>query len=202
MKTVLISGFEPFGGMSVNPALEVIRVLDGVELPQGGVVQTVTVPVVHRKSIETVMTAISSNQPSVILMVGLAPGRKGIMPERVAINIDDFRCVDNEGNQVTDSPVVNDGPAAYFSTLPVKEMVAEMRKACIPASVSNSAGTFVCNHLFYGVMHRLHDSAVRAGFIHLPLLPEQTLHGDEPSLSLDQMTRGLAVCAATALSAL
>ena len=202
MKTVLISGFEPFGGMSVNPAQEVIRVLDGIELPQGGVVQTVTVPVVYRKSIDAVVTAISNYQPSVILMVGLAPGRTGIMPERVAINIDDFRCVDNEGNQVIDSTVVNDGPAAYFSTLPVKNMVAEMRKACIPASVSNSAGTFVCNHLFYGVMHRLRDSTVRAGFIHLPLLPEQALQGDEPSLSLDQMTRGLTVCAATALSAL
>lgn len=123
MKTILISGFEPFGGMPLNPALEVISVLDGIELQDLGVIRTVTVPVVHEKSINTVVSAISDYEPDVVLMIGLAPGRIGIMPERVAINVDDFRLVDNEGNQVIDQPVVKDGPVAYFSTLPVKAMV-------------------------------------------------------------------------------
>ncbi len=200
MKKVLISGFEPFGGMSTNPALEVIKVLEGTELPQGGVVKTITVPVVHKQSIEIVNTAISQYQPHAVLMLGLAPGRSGIMPERVAINIDDFRLVDNEGNQPTDQPVVDGGPAAYFSRLPIKRMVAAMRQAGIPASVSNSAGTFVCNHLFYGIMHSLCANPIPAGFIHIPLLPEQALQGKEPFMSLEQLIKGVSVCAEAALS--
>ena len=200
MKTVLISGFEPFGDMSVNPAWEVINILEGDTVPQGGVIKTVTVPVVHRKSIEVVTTAISHYQPQIVLMLGLAPGRLGIMPERVAINVDDFRLADNEGNEIIDQPAVEDGPVAYFSTLPIKGMVAAMRDAGIPASVSNSAGTFVCNHLFYGIMHALRDSSILAGFIHIPLLPEQALQGDEPCMSLEQLVKGISVCAEIALS--
>ncbi|KEI73099.1 pyroglutamyl-peptidase I [Endozoicomonas elysicola] len=200
MKTVLISGFEPFGGMPLNPALEAIRVLTGTELPDLGVIKTVTVPVVHRTSIATVISAIDDNEPDAVIMVGLAPGRIGIMPERIAINMDDFRLVDNEGNQIIDQPVVDGGPAAYFSTLPVKAMVQEMRRAGIPAAVSNSAGTFVCNHLFYGVMHELRDSHIRAGFIHVPLLPGQAIKADEPSMSLERIIKGISICAETVLS--
>ena len=200
MKTILITGFEPFAGMPLNPALEAVRILNGTELQGLGVIRTVTVPVVHTKSIATVTSAICDYEPDAVLMVGLAPGRIGIMPERVAINVDDFRLVDNEGNQVVDEPVVEGGPAAYFTTLPIKTMVQEMRQAGIPASVSNSAGTFVCNHLFYGVMHELRNQDVRAGFIHVPLLPEQAVKCDEPSMALEQIVKGLTICARTVLT--
>ncbi len=199
MKTVLISGFEPFGGMPLNPALEVIRALDGTELQGLGIIRTVKVPVVLAKCIVTVASAIRDYEPDAVLMVGLAPGRTGIMPERVAINVDDFRLVDNEGNQIVDQPVIKDGPVAYFSTLPIKAMVQEMRQAGIPSAVSNSAGTFVCNHLFYGVMHELRDRDIRAGFIHVPLLPEQAVKSDEPSMALEQVIQGLTICARTVL---
>lgn len=200
MKTVLISGFEPFGDMPLNPALEAIRALDGTKLPGRGVIKTVTVPVVHRASIARVTSAIDDSAPDAVMMVGLAPGRIGIMPERIAINMDDFRLVDNEGNQVVDQPVVDGAPAAYFSTLPIKAMVQEMRLAGIPSAISNSAGTFVCNHLFYGIMHELRNRSTPAGFIHIPLLPEQVVSCDEPSMALEQIIKGLTICAKTAIS--
>ncbi len=199
-ETVLISGFEPFGGMPVNPAQEVIKRLEGTALAQGGVVKTVTVPAVHKKSIDVVKTAILHYQPQAVLMLGLAPGRSGITPERIAINVEDFRLIDNEGNQIIDQPVVDGGPAAYFSTLPIKGMVEAMRQAGIPASVSNSAGTFVCNQLFYGIMHALCANPIPAGFIHIPLRPEQALDSKEPFMTLEQLIKGISVCAETALS--
>lgn len=199
MKTVLITGFEPFGDATINPSQEAARQLEGREIA-GGIIRTTIVPVVHQRSIEEVLKAARDIQPDVILLIGQAAGRTGITPERVAINMDDFRIPDNDNIQVIDQPVVVGGPAAYFTTLPIKAMVQAMGEAGIASSVSNTAGTFVCNHLFYGVLHALKETPVKVGFIHIPLIPEQSIAGEQASMPLDTIVRGLEICAATALS--
>ena len=199
MKKILITGFEPFGGSTINPALEAVKRIDGLELTNGKV-HTAIIPVVLQKSIDAVLEAIEQVKPDAVLLIGQASGRTTITPERVAINMDDFRIPDNEGNQVIDEPVVAGGPDAYFATLPVKAMVAAMRESGIPASVSNTAGTFVCNHLFYGIMHALKETSVKAGFIHIPLVPEQNTDGSQPTMALESIVKGLEICAETTLA--
>lgn len=196
MKTILITGFEPFGGETVNPALEAVRQLSRLSI-QGLRIVTCEVPVVRYESIETVIRAIESQPVDAVMTVGQAAGRMAITPERVAINVDDYRIRDNAGNQVIDDPVIKGGPAAYLSTLPVKAMVRAMREGGIPADVSNTAGTFICNHLFYGVSHYLagNKSPVKHGFIHIPLLPEQATDGAQPSMGLDLIVKGLSLAA-------
>lgn len=202
MKKVLISGFEPFGGASVNPALEAVQQMTGRELA-GGVIVTCAVPVVRFKAIEAVIAAIEAEQPDYVITVGQAAGRAGITPERVAINVDDFRIPDNDGIQVVDEPVVAGGPDAYFATLPIKAMVKAMQDQGIPAQVSNTAGTFVCNHLFYGIQHYIQqlppERRIGHGFVHIPLLPEQATDGNQPAMSLSQIVAGLAICAQAAI---
>ena len=191
---VLLTGFEPFGGESVNPALEAVRILDGRELAGTGFhVVTLQVPTVFGKSLQVLREAVTRVQPSVVVCVGQAGGRSQITPERVAINVDDGRIPDNEGQQPLDTAIVATGPAAYFSGLPIKRIVAALREAGIPAAVSNSAGTYVCNHLFYGLMHLINTEypQVRGGFVHIPFLPQQVVDRNEPSLSLDLIVRGL-----------
>ena len=200
MKTVLITGFDAFGGAAVNPALEAVKQLEGHKLSDNAVIKTIEVPTVRGKAIDVVASAIDEIKPDVVLLIGQASGRNAIMPERVAINIDDFRIPDNEGNQVIDEPVVADGPDAYFTQLPIKAMVSAMRESGIPAAVSNTAGTFVCNHLFYGVMHHLRDSQVKADFIHIPLIPEQSPDGTLPTMSLDTIVKGLKIAARAAIT--
>ena len=199
MKTVLITGFEPFAGAAINPSLEAVQQLEGREI-SGGIIRTAIVPVVHQKSIDAVLKAIDEIKPDIVLLIGQAAGRTGITPERIAINIDDFRIPDNDSIQVIDEPVIEDGPAAYFASLPIKAMVKAMGEAGVVSSVSNTAGTFVCNHLFYGVMHALRETAVKAGFIHIPLIPAQSITGEQASMPLECIVRGLEICAATALS--
>jgi pyroglutamyl-peptidase len=141
-------------------------------------------------------------KPALIICVGQAGGRAEITPERVAINVDDARIPDNAGRQPVDRPVVRGGPAAHWSTLPIKAIVAELRRREIPAAVSQTAGTFVCNHVFYGLMHELRrQRRVRGGFIHVPYLPEQAARvpGGAPSLSLEAMTRAIAVAVAVSV---
>jgi len=191
MKKILITGFEPFGGETINPALEAIKQLETRKL-NGGEIITCSVPVVYKKSIDTVISAIEKYQPDYVITVGQAGGRAAITPERIAINIDDFRIPDNEGNQVVDVPVVDGAPAAYFSTLPIKAMVKAMHEKSIPAQVSDSAGTYVCNHLFYGMQHYLKDSQIKSGFMHIPFMTEQAIDGKQPSLPLDFIVEGLA----------
>ncbi len=199
MKTVLITGFEPFAGAAINPSLEAVQQLEGREI-SGGIIRTAIVPVVHQKSIDAVLKAIDEIKPDIVLLIGQAAGRTGITPERIAINIDDFRIPDNDSIQVIDEPVIEDGPAAYFASLPIKAMVKAMGEAGVVSSISNTAGTFVCNHLFYGVMHALRETAVKAGFIHIPLIPAQNITGEQASMPLECIVRGLEICAATALS--
>ena len=199
---VLVTGFDPFGGEAVNPALEAIKKLDG-KMVAGARVVTRELPTVRWKAIDGLKTAIREVQPALIIAVGQAGGRMDITPERVAINVDDFRIADNEGNQVVDERIAPDGPAAYWSTLPIKKIVADLRAEGIPASVSNSAGTFICNHLFYGLMHELaaEGNVRRGGFIHIPYLPEQAakLTG-QPSMALETIVRGLTAAIAASLT--
>ena len=188
---ILLTAFDPFGGASINPALEAVKLvadrLAGVEIVK------IEVPTVFGLSIRTVTEAMDREQPDAVLCIGQAGGRPDLTPERIAINIDDARIPDNQGNQILDVPVVSDGPAAYFSTLPVKAMVAAIREAGLPASLSNTAGTFVCNHLMYGVLHHAatHCPQVRAGFMHVPFVPSQVTERPAPSMAVTDIARGI-----------
>lgn len=202
MSTVLITGFEPFGGESINPALEAVRQLSGRTIA-GHRIVIAALPVVRYKATTALISAIESAQPQLIIAVGQAGGRPDITLERVAINVDDFRIADNEGNQPIDDAIVAGGPAAYWSTLPIKSMTAALRQAGIPAQISNTAGTFVCNHLFYGLQHYLAQSGAQArgGFIHIPYLPEQAArHPSQPSMALATIITALEVMIAAALA--
>ncbi|WP_394257062.1 pyroglutamyl-peptidase I [Vibrio harveyi] len=198
MKKVLITGFEPFGEESINPALEAVKRLNGRKL-DGGEVVMCQVPVTRYESIEAVIESIELHQPDIVITVGQAAGRTAITPERVAINVDDFRIPDNGGHQPIDEPVIPGGPDAYFTTLPIKAITRALQQENIPCQVSNTAGTFVCNHLFYGVQHYLRDKSVRHGFVHIPLLPEQDSSGNQPTMSLDVIVEGLARLAQVAI---
>ena len=190
---LLVTAFDPFGGEPVNPALEAVRRLPA-EIA-GAEVVTLQVPTVFGRSIDVVTAAIDELRPDAVICVGQAGGRPDVTPERVAINVDDARIPDNEGNQPLDRSVADDGPAAYFATLPVKAMVQAIRDEGLPSSLSNTAGTFVCNHLMYGVLHHLAvggRSEVRAGFVHVPFIPEQAdQHPGAPGLPLGDIVRGL-----------
>lgn len=192
---VLITGFDPFGGEKINPALEAVMALPDTI----GDVEVIKleIPTVFGKSLATIREAVIKHQPDIIISVGQAGGRFGISPERVAINVDDARIKDNEGNQPIDIKVVENGEAAYFSNLPIKAMTQAMVNAGIPASVSNSAGTFVCNHVMYGILHMIHTEYphMRGGFIHVPYIPAQvTNKPNMPSMSQADITKGLALC--------
>ena len=200
---VLLTGFEPFDRETVNPSWEAVRALDGWRVG-GAVVHARRIPCVFGTALRALDAAIDELQPQLVVAVGQAGGRSELMPERVAINVDDGRIGDNAGHQPIDQPVVAGAPAAYFSTLPIKAMVRDLRAAGIPAAVSNSAGTFVCNHLFFGLMHRAATRPVpgmRAGFLHVPYLPEQAARlPGQPSMALATMVAGLRVALATALA--
>jgi pyroglutamyl-peptidase len=191
MKIVLLTGFEPFAGEAINPSAEIARQLHGVEIAGHRVVGALLPCVFGAASLE-LKKQIRATKPALVVCVGQAGGRTEITPERVAINIDDARIPDNAGRQPIDRSIVRGGPAAYWSTLPIKAIVAELRKREIPAAVSQTAGTFVCNHVFYGLMHALRrQKGVRGGFIHVPFLPEQAKAG-QPSLPLGTMTNAIA----------
>lgn len=198
MKKVLITGFEPFGGASVNPALEAVNKLANATI-EGGEIVVCEVPVTRFEALDTIIDAIETHQPDFVITVGQAAGRAAITPERVAINVDDFRIPDNGGNQPVDEPVVADGPDAYFTTLPIKAITKTLQEKGIPCQVSNTAGTFVCNHVFYGIQHYLRDKHVGHGFVHIPLLPEQDTTGAAPTMSLDVITEGLRLMAQATL---
>jgi pyroglutamyl-peptidase len=196
---VLVTGFEPFGGDDRNPSWEVCERLPG-EIA-GLRVEVCRVPCEFRRAIEVVAEAIERHRPALVVCLGLAAGRTHMGVERVAINADDARIPDNAGMQPVDEPIAAGGPPAYFATLPVKAMVAAMRAEGVPAEVSNSAGTYVCNHLMYGVLHYLAASGLRAraGFIHVPSSEEMALDKREaPSMALATMVRGVQAAIAAA----
>ncbi|PEJ02463.1 pyroglutamyl-peptidase I [Bacillus wiedmannii] len=193
MKTVLLTGFDPFGGESINPAWEVAKSLHEKTIGEYKIISK-QVPTVFQKSISVLKEYIEELNSEMIICIGQAGGRPDITIERVAINVDDARIADNEGNQPVDVPVVEEGPAAYWSTLPMKAIVKRLQEEGIPASVSQSAGTFVCNHLFYGLMHELEkrDKKIKGGFIHIPFLPEQASHyPGQSSMSLSTISKGI-----------
>lgn len=201
MKTVLLTGFEPFNGASINPAWEAVRLLEGWS-GDGFKVEVRLLPCVFGRAAEALLGFVDEVRPDIAIAVGLAGGRPEISMERIAINVDDARFLDNAGQQPIDAPIVADGPAAYFTTLPIKAMVAAMREQGLKAGVSQTAGTFVCNHVFYALMHHLRGQGVKAGFIHVPFLPEQAAAWPEPtpSMALEEVVAGLRIAVEVALS--
>ena len=189
---LLLTAFTPFGGESINPALEAVKEVKD-KISNLDIIK-LEVPTVFNKSIQTVIDAMEKEKPDFVLCVGQAGGRAGITPERVAINVDDARIPDNDGNQPIDRTIYLDGENAYFSNLPVKAMVEAIKKASLTSSLSNSAGTYVCNHLMYGVLYHIDKiyKGMKGGFIHVPYIPEQTVDKpDKPSMPLNDIVRGL-----------
>lgn len=193
MQTVLLMGFEPFDQDLVNPSWEAVRRLDGVQLAVDARVVARQLPCAFATVGECLTQLIDALQPAMVIATGLGPGRSVISFERVAINVNDARIPDNLGEQPIDTPVVADGPAAYFTTLPIKAMVKAVREAGIGASVSQTAGTFVCNQVFYLLQHALAATAVRSGFIHVPYLPEQVVVSGQPSMAVATVVEALKV---------
>ena len=188
---ILVTGFDPFGGQEVNPAIEAVKMLE--DEIEGARIIKIQIPTVFHKSKDIVEKKLREIKPDVILSIGQAGGRNAISIERVAINIDDARIKDNEGNQPIDQVIQTDGSPAYFSNLPIKAMVDEIKKENIPASISNSAGTFVCNHIMYQNLYLAEKYGnIKAGFIHVPFLPNQVLEDtSKGSMSLDNIVKGL-----------
>ena len=188
MKKLLVTGFDPFGGESVNPAREaVLRLPDALG---GYEITKLEIPTVFGLAAETVLQAAEELCPHAILCVGQAGGRSAVTPEVVAINLREASIPDNAGNVPVNTPVVENAPAAYFATLPVRDMVQAVKEKGIPCTLSYSAGTFVCNDLLYTLLHRYRDTDVRVGFVHIPYLPEQAREG-KPSMELDTVVEAL-----------
>lgn len=191
---IIVTGFDPFGGETINPSIECVKALpeiEGVELIR------LELPTVFKESAKRLNEVINDVKPDAVLSVGQAGGRAGITMERIAINVDDARIPDNISQQPIDEEIQVEGEAAYFSTLPIKRIVKAIREAGISAEVSNSAGTFVCNHIMYQALFAATkaDKPFKAGFMHIPFIPEQTT--DKPSLSLEESTKALQIAIET-----
>lgn len=199
--TLLLTGFEPFGGEPINPSQEAVQQLNRLHINGYDVVSR-SLPVTFNESIEVLKRNIDEVTPELIICVGQAGGRSAISLEKVAINLSDGRIPDNNGVQPIDEPINASGPVAYWSSLPVKAMAKAIREAGIPAEVSHTAGTYVCNHLFYGLMDVLKDKKQsRGGFIHIPFIPEQAVrHPGQPSISLQDVVHGLRIAVETAIN--
>jgi pyroglutamyl-peptidase len=198
---VLLTGFAPFGGEASNPSWDAVAPLANKRIGGHRIVVR-QLPVEFGASLQVLQAAIRETKPALVLCVGQAGGRAQLSIERVAINIDDARIPDNADACPIDAPIVADGPAAYFTTLPIKAMLVAMREAGIPAEVSQTAGTYVCNHVFYGLMHALRGKPrIRGGFIHIPYAPEQAArHPGAPSLPVDVVTAALRIGLRVALA--
>lgn len=198
-RSVLLTGFDPFGGAERNPSGELAIALDG-SLISGAVVRGVVLPTAYAASVDRILGEIGRVRPDLIVMLGVAEGRKAVTPERVGLNLDDSKTEDNAGEVRSEQPIFPDGPAAIFSPLPVRAMADAMSEAGVEAAVSTSAGTFVCNHLLYSVLAFLAraDPPIPAGFVHVPAL-EGTVADDVPTMSLEQMRRAVEAGIAVAL---
>lgn len=197
---VLITGFDPFGGESINPAWEAVKAMkdniDGIEVIK------LQIPTVFKKSAEKLFAGIEEHKPDAVICIGQAGGRYDMSVERVAINMDDGRIPDNEGYQPIDTPVYEDGENAYFATLPIKGIVEEIKLAKIPASVSNTAGTYVCNHIMYSLLYYIskNNLNIKGGFIHVPYITEQVVDKKNmPYMEVTTITKALE-CAVQALN--
>lgn len=186
MTKVLLTGFEPFGNATSNPSSEIIKQISGDNII------TAILPVAYAKSAERLLSLVDQHMPDVVICLGQAEGRTAITPERVAINLDDARLADNEGVLRNDQKILKDGPDAYFSSLPINEIVAAINAQGIPAAVSLSAGTFLCNHVFYVAQNKFAGSSIRSGFVHVPLMDSQAAEFPGlPTMPLDQMVRAV-----------
>ena len=197
---VLITGFDPFGGESINPAWEAVKAMkdsiDGIEVIK------LQIPTVFKKSAEKLFAGIEEHKPDAVICIGQAGGRYDMSVERIAINMDDGRIPDNEGYQPIDTPVYEDGENAYFATLPIKGIVEEIKSAKIPASVSNTAGTYVCNHIMYSLLYYIskNNLNIKGGFIHVPYITEQVVDKKNmPYMEVTTITKALE-CAVQALN--
>lgn len=185
---ILLTGFEPFGTATSNPSGEIVKQISGENIV------TAILPVAYAQSAEKLLALINEHNPDVVISLGQAEGRTQITPERIAINLDDARLADNEGVVRNDVPILVGGPVAYESTLPIKSFVEAMKAQDIPATVSLSAGAFLCNHIFYVMQNKFAGTNVRSGFVHVPLMDEQT--GEFPGLPtmpLDQMVKAVRI---------
>ena len=205
MKKVLLTAFEPFGGEKLNPSLETARQMEKVSFPDA-LVRVAGLPVDRYLGVAMALEIIRAERPDIVIMLGEAGARFRINPERVAINIDDFRIPDNVGNQPRDEPIIENGPVAYFSTLPIRAIADRINKAHIPAAISNSAGAHLCNRLFYSVMHTINVEGLstKAGFIHVPYLHDQVInkYPDVPSLSRESIVEAVRLAIEVALLSL
>lgn len=193
---ILVTAFDPFGSDEINPALEALKLVD----PNCTTAELIKleIPTKFKESLEVINKVMIEEKPDAVLAIGQAGGRTALTPERVAINIQDASIKDNAGFMPTDVPVIKDGPAAYFSTLPIKEIVSNLREAGLPATVSDSAGTFVCNNIMYGILD--HQSEYQndaiGGFLHVPFIPSQVATADrsgQASMSLQEIVKGVEI---------
>lgn len=189
MKKLLITGFEPFGGEKINPSWEAVKLLPD-EIGDFSITKA-EIPVVFGKAAETVLKIAEELSPDAVICVGQAGGRAGITPEMIAVNLRFASIPDNEGNQPKDVPAIEDGENAYFATLPVRKMSEAISEYGIASSVSYSAGTYVCNDLIYSVLHHYKTTDIKACFIHVPFIPEQT--SDKPSMELETIAKALEI---------
>ena len=186
MNKVLLTGFEPFGTATSNPSGEIVKQISGDNIV------TAILPVTYAQSAERLLALIEQHNPDVVICLGQAEGRTQITPEKIAINLDDARLPDNTGVQRSDVKILNNGPDAYFTTLPIKEMVDAAKEVGVPASVSLSAGAFLCNHVFYVAQNKFAGSNVRSGFVHVPLMDSQASEFPGlPTMPLDQMVKAV-----------
>ncbi|OJV63268.1 MAG: pyroglutamyl-peptidase I [Clostridiales bacterium 38-18] len=192
---VLITGFEPFGGERINPSYEAVKSIKAFENIE---VIKACLPVVFGDSITMLEQLIDLHKPDIVICVGQAGGRQGLTIERVGINIDDARIPDNNGNQPIDERIVDNAPDGLFSNLPIKAIVDQWTLQDVNGSVSNTAGTYVCNHLLFGLleMRQRKTPLYKGGFIHVPYIPEQNI---EPSMSLEMITKGLEIAIETSV---
>ncbi|MGZ5179693.1 MAG: pyroglutamyl-peptidase I [Ramlibacter sp.] len=194
---VLVTGFDPFGGQPLNPSWLAVQALQGREL-HGHRIVAAQLPTEFGRALQVLQELLGQHRPALVVCTGQAGGRSAISLERIAINVNDARIPDNAGAQPVDTPVVAGGPAAYFTGLPIKAMLAAMLAGGIRADVSQTAGTFVCNHVFYGLMHTLAQpqwAGTRGGLVHVPWLPQQ----GAPSMTLEQLVQGLELAIGCAL---
>lgn len=202
MQAILITGFEPFGGETINPSWEAVRLLpDEIE---GYAIRKLRLPVTFLEATRKLSENVLENPPAAILCIGQAGGRAAVTPERIGINLMDARIPDNDGYSPVETPIAPEGPDAYFSTLPVTAMVQAIRDAGVPSQASLSAGTYVCNSLLYGALHFVAQQGLKipAGFIHVPFLPQQVLTKPQPSLTLEQLKTALEAAVRAVLAAL
>ena len=203
MPCVLITGFAPFAGESINPSWQAVSKLEDSLIAKHRVI-TLELPCEFKHSLDVLYQAIEQHHPVLVLCTGQAGGRSEISIERIAINIDDARMKDNAGQQPIDAPVIANAPIAYLANLPIKRMLLALHQAEIPAAISNSAGTYVCNHVMYGLLHHInqHEPHIKGGFIHIPYLPSQAVHHNgAPSMSEDTVISALKVLINEAISA-